>query len=197
MTSKVEICNLALANIEAEALISSLDAPYENEEARYSALYYDKQRQAVLRKHPWNFATLYVTLAEIGTAPPGWTYQYQYPTDCLNAVEIVKTARTDPKIEFDIISDGASGKYILTDREDAALKYTTDITDPNVFDEMFINALAWDLALHLAGPITGSDTKKQTAATMFRNMIAIAEAADSGEGTEDAVKDASWIEARL
>ncbi len=197
MASIVEICNQALGNIEAEALVNSLDTPYESEEARYCDLYYARTRNFVLRAHSWNFATTFLSLADLGSPPTGWSYRYQYPVGCIKALEIVKANRTDAKIDFEVAYDGASGRVILTDEEDASLKYTQLIADPNVYDDMFIEALSWALAFRLVGPITGSDTKKQQAVTLYENIISQAQAEDSDEGMDDVVEDASWIDARL
>jgi hypothetical protein len=197
MVSVVEICNQALGNIEATALVNSLDTPYESEEARYCDLYFERTRNAVMRDHPWNFLATTVALGNLGSPPTGWSFRYQYPTNCIRAVEIVRTNRTDPKIDFEVRHDGSAGRVILTDLQDAELKFTQLITDPNVYDDMFLDALSWALAFRLAGPVTGNDTKKQQALTVYQNLIDAAEAEDSAEGIEDTEVDASWIEARL
>lgn len=197
MTSKVEIANMALANIEAEALVESLDSPYESEEARYCDMYFEQTRKYLMRQHNWNFAITHQALASIGTAPAPWSYQYQFPTDCMKAIEIAKTVSTDAAKPFAVGWDGASGKYIWTDEQDATLKFVKDVTDPTVFDVMFVEALAWGLAFRISGPITGSQEKKQTALTVFRNLITEAQSEDAEEGEEDNVAAASWIEARL
>lgn len=150
-----------------------------------------------MRDHAWNFLSTTVTLADLGSPPTGWSYRYAYPTNCLRAIEIVRTNRTDSKIDFEVRYDGASGRVILTDESTAELKFTQLITDPNVYDDMFIDALSWALAFRLAGPLTGNDTKKQQALTVYQNLMNTAEAQDSGEGMEDTITDASWIEARL
>lgn len=194
MPSEVSICNQALSHIGAEAEIESLTET--SEEAKYCNIYYEHARDNLLREHPWNFAIKYQTLAQIGTAPTNWEYQYQYPSDCLNALEIVNTA-DDTVLEYEVISDGASGKYIITDVENAELRYTAKITDPNVFDVGFIEALTWALAYRIAEPITGNSDKKGEAMTIFQNTIKAVKATDSGEGKNDPDKDAPWIEARL
>jgi hypothetical protein len=194
MASEVSICNQALAHIGAEAEIESLTE--STEEAKYCNIYYAHARDHLLRSHAWNFATKYVTLAQIGTAPSGWTYQYQYPSDCLNALEIVNTNSEDI-LEFEVISDSASGKYIVTDVQDAELRYTSAITDPNVFDLGFIEVLTWAVAYRIAEPITGNTNKKGEALTIYQNTLKSTTATDSGEGRNDPALDATWIEARL
>lgn len=101
MTSAVDVCNNALANIGARASISSLteDSP----EARACNLQYLTVLGTLLRSAPWNFARKTITLSLLkalpGTPentttpttttwqtdypPPGWLYAYAYPNDCM------------------------------------------------------------------------------------------------------------------
>lgn len=101
MTSAVDVCNNALANIGARSSISSLteDSP----EARACNIQYMMVLGTLLRSAPWNFATKTITLSLLkalpGTPensttptttnwseaypPPGWLYTYAYPSDCM------------------------------------------------------------------------------------------------------------------
>jgi hypothetical protein len=194
MASEVQICNMALGHIGAAAEIQSLSEA--TEEAKYSNLYYNDIRDSVLRQHPWNFATTYVVLADLGSPPTGWDYRYRYPVDCHRALNIVKAAKTDPEIEFDVGSDGSSGRVILTDQATATLRYTAKVTDPNAFDALFIHALSWALAVHLAEPITSSQAKKKDAAAAYAGIMLTAKATDSNEGEVDGNSEADWIAAR-
>lgn len=194
MASEVSICNMALANIGAEALIATLTE--DTEEARFCNIFYETLRDATLRIHPWNFATQFQTLADLGTPPSGFDFRYAYPTNCMHAIEIVNTVNTD-RIEFEVANLSGGGKVILTDQDDAVLKFTEAITDTNTFDEIFIHTLAWNISMHIAEPLTGSSQKRQDAATIYGNILASARAIDSNEGKDDPDVQAEWITARL
>lgn len=193
MVSEVSICNQALAHIGAEALIESLSE--NTEEARFSNIYYASARDSLLRGHQWNFATRYVKLAKIGTAPTRWTYQYAYPADAMNAIEIVNTV-DKVKIDFEIINDGASGRYIVTEQDDAELRYTAAVTDPTVFDPGFVEILSWAIAYRIAEPLTGNSDKKGEALKIYQAMYASYAGRDADEGIEDPAADPSWLKAR-
>jgi hypothetical protein len=193
MVSEVSICNQALAHIGAEALIESLSE--NTEEARYCNIYYEPTRDSLLRSHAFNFATLYVALAKIGTAPTRWSYQYAYPADALTAIEIVNTADAT-KIDFEIIYDGASSRLLCTNQDDAELRYTTKVTDPTVFDPGFIEILSWGLAYRIAEPLTGSSDKKGEAIKIYQGIYSAYTGIDADEGIEDPTADPSWITAR-
>ena len=191
--SEVSICNQALAHIGAEALIVALSE--NTEEARFCNIYYASTRDSLLRAHEWNFATRYVSLAKIGTAPTRWSYQYAYPADALNAIEIVNTVDAT-KIDFEIINDGASARLIVTDQDDAELRYTSKTTDPTVFDPGFVEILSWAIAYRIAEPITGSSDKKGEAMKIYQAMYVAYAGRDADEGMEDPAANPSWIKAR-
>ena len=193
MVSEVSICNQALSHIGAEALIESLSE--NTEEARYCNIYYASTRDSLLRAHEWNWATRYVTLAKIGTAPTRWEYQYAYPADAVNAIEIVNTVDSD-KIDFEIINDGGSGRYICTDQDDAELRYTSKVTDPTVFDAGFVEILTWAIAYRIAEPLTGSTDKKGEAMQIYQGMYKAYASRDADEGMEDPAANPSWLKAR-
>lgn len=98
--SDVDVCNRALALAGARATITSL-ADGSND-ANNCNMIFAKTRDQVLGMAPWNFArkTAYLNLLKTqpGTPesytqnanqwapifpPPGWLYEYAYPSDCL------------------------------------------------------------------------------------------------------------------
>ena len=87
MSSEVEICNLSLSHIGTRSTISALNE--NSNEARQCNIHYAPARNFVLRKHPWGFAEKTLALAVLSDPPPNWLYKYQYPTDCVTAIELV------------------------------------------------------------------------------------------------------------
>lgn len=87
MTSIIDICNRALSEIGTQSTIASLDE--ESNEAIQCKLWYDNQRQGLLRSAPWGFARRQVVLSQTGdlypddTSPYPWLWKYTYPADCL------------------------------------------------------------------------------------------------------------------
>src|SRR5215475_7420763 len=93
--SNVDIVNMALIRL-GQATIDAFDQ--ENDTARAASVLYFRNRDALLRKIPWNFARKWVSLAQLNTAPVGldiitpsdrgtgqvnFGYAYQLPNDCL------------------------------------------------------------------------------------------------------------------
>ena len=80
MTSKVQICNLALAHIGQKSVASLDEASVP---ATYLNLYYDAARDAALRDYNWNFATKTIALADLGTPDrDDYDYMYAFPSAC-------------------------------------------------------------------------------------------------------------------
>lgn len=189
MTTDIDICNMALSHIGARSAIS--DFQEASVEAQQCRLLYAPARDAVLREHPWNFATRRQALAEMNRDAVGWGYGYALPTDCLVARSLVTDRPDLPPIPFEVLGDA-----LYTDQEQAVLTYTSRVIEVRLFDPMFVVALSWRLALDLVPSITGSKTIQQTIQRIYRNEIAAAQAADSAEGAADRVHAVDWIRAR-
>lgn len=198
MSSEVSICNMGLGHIGTKTTISSLDE--NTNEARQCKIFYADARDAVLRAHPWKFAQKRVALALLSGNPLDWSYKYQYPTDCVMALEIHDAvfSRTagDPYPFTPAVADDLNSKVILTDKEDAYLKYTARVTNPTLFDTLFVQTLGWYMAFLLAKPLTGKDKIEANALTGYRISISEAQTLDRQEGEPDRQRDAEHILAR-
>lgn len=213
--SVVDICNMALARIGFSETIASLDE--RSKAAQTCTLFYEAARDYVLRDFPWNFATRAVQLAEVTDATfPGWQVVYRYPTDCLDARQVVTEAGTrlplsywvstdpqrphlsrwlPPRIPFEVSSDEA-GRLILTDLEEAYLVYTARIEDPNLFDSMFVSALAWHLAVELVMPLAVDERRAARAERNYTIVLSQAQAMNMNEAQADAPPESPSITAR-
>jgi hypothetical protein len=193
-TSKVGICNMALAHI-GQTSISSIDEASEG--AIQCKLHYDNALDCALREHAWNFATRRVVLAVSPVEPPDeWEYAYNVPSDMVKAREIV-VASGVPAAPFAIEAvPSGSGLVLYTNIETAELKYTARITETTFFDPLFIRAFSWALAADIVMPITRDLKIFQMATNMFVNLSGQAKAADANEGQAEEPPDASWIEVR-
>lgn len=195
MASEVDICNLALSHIGASATISSLTE--QSEEAFHCNLLYADTRDAVLRAHPWGFATRHLALSDVGTPPGNWSYRYAYPNNCLYAREILQTTTGGDPIKFEIaLGDAYNARVILTDQDDATLIYTYKVTNTLVFDSLFINALAWKIASEICMPLTRDQDRLKAAYQMYQGAIAEAQVFNANESHGDLNRDAEWISGR-
>lgn len=155
--SAIAICNMALGHLGARP-ITSIDE--ESQEARYCKIFWDNNRDELLRSYPWNFADAKVLGGSV-TVPTVdddlWDYAYTYPT---NAVQIRRITEdgSDAAMDFKVILEqqttGELRRLIMTNAETAAIHYTMSVENPSLWDATFITAVSYLLASKIAVPIT-------------------------------------------
>lgn len=187
MASAVDIANLALSHIGADAIVTSLSPTDGSVESGHCARFLPIARQASLATHHWNFAKKRVVLAELTNNSDAWAYKYQLPADCLRARKVLALDDTDmPERNgalFELEAD-----TLFTNQPQATLVYTRDITDTTKYPADFVSALAVVLAGYLAGPLVkGVDGMRIGNTLMNQGMDAMRQAAamDSRAGRED------------
>jgi hypothetical protein len=184
MSGATEIANRALQCLGDTPI---LDIGDNNERARIMRRAYDPVRKAELRKHIWNFARKRAVLAPEATGPIfGFKYSYATPPDCLRILP-PQDAR-DWTVE---------GRKILTDCGPALnLPYIADITDPNMMDEIFVEAFAKKLAMETAEKITQSTSKRELAQQEYREAIAEGRRTGAFEQIPQEFPEDDWLLAR-
>lgn len=200
MASVVEICNRALSNIGNSRSINSLNEA--SKEAGECSLHFDACRDSVLADFDWNFATKRVALADTGAPPPDWKFAYQYPTDCVRITEIMVPGVRNPtaaqRISYEVGADAnGTGKLIYTDQEDAWLKYVGRVTDVNMYDAIFSEALAWRLAAAINMALTGNADLGNNALNMYGRVILSAGSHSLNESQEPVMPESEFTSARL
>jgi len=155
--------------------------------ARESNLAYAIVRDSELAKREWTFSLARVQLAP-DTATPAFDYSYQFtlPGDCLR-----------PLKERDTVSWYVEGRKLLTNDGDTLnLRYIARVTDPNLFDPTFTEAMSTRLALELCEAITQSNTKKRMLEDRYVNDIFEARRANAFTKLADNPPESSWISGR-
>lgn len=186
MASAVDIANIALSHIGADAVVTSLSPPDGSVEAGHCARFLPIARQAALAGHDWSFARKRVALAEVTNDSEEWLYRYQVPSDCLRARQVLQPVDPDGR-ERGAARYTQAGDKLYTDQADAVLLYTTDVTDTTKYTPEFVTALGMILAGYVAGPLikgregmTVGEGWAQRGTAMLRQA-----AADDSNGTKD------------
>ena len=202
MASEVEICNMALSNIRAGS-INSLD---ENSiEAQQCKLKYPFLRDMLLRDVPWNFAHKTQALAVLTDDLFNWAYSYQYPSDCLyinklvlnyeefsdtsdsvvrtRHIEDIYSPDLDRQVKYEVQNvDG--NRVIAANEPELRISYRKKVTDPNLFDTLFIQTFIYLLASELAVPVVGAEVGRKLkgdAFQIYRSYLAEATAINLNE----------------
>lgn len=199
MPSKVQICNFALSEVTG-TLINTLSKPYESKEAKVCDLFYDTVRKQVLRDFNWNFALSTYDLARLDTTNQlGYEYTYALPNDQLKVIEIINKYSED-KIVYELAHDNKyNQKVLVTDSDEALIRYVKNIEITELFDDTFVNAFYYRLASVIAKPLVGVNTGSQIQGNLFQlYQIALdqAKAIDAGEPTYEPDTTNIYVDAR-
>ncbi len=184
ITSKTDICNLALDLLSA-GTVRDIENPTDPTE-EIMARWYDQSRRKVLREHPWNFATKRAALSASETPPPfGYSAQYPVPADF---VRLLLINYTDNEMDTPAPSTlyKLEGRNILTgsgiaDGGVLNIKYVYDFETVSQFDPMFIDLLAYEIAVSVAYKISQSNTNIERIAQLHKTRAAMAKAIDGQE----------------
>ena len=188
-TSNVSICNLALQKLGATRIVA-LDEASKN--ARECNACFEHLRDAELRTNKWKFTLSRTTLAPSAVTPDFYyTYGFPLPADCLRPLFPARLG-LDWKVEN---HDGVPS-LMTNDGDSIELRYIKKITDPTLFDPLFVEALACRIALHLCEALTQSNSKKDAAERAYLYSIREARRMNAIEiGTARQPVD-EWLAAR-
>lgn len=187
-TSRTEIANRALDAIGADTIgsINDLTKPAQLCNRLFSPL-----RDSLLRRHPWNFASVRAVLPALATGPAwGFANSFQLPADYIRIVRVNVSDPTTPyKVENGTIATNAGAPL--------GILYVQRIDDPGQFDALFTDALVLALAHDLAKPISNDTTLRAQLGQDLEKALRDARSADSAEGTPDPLWSDTLINARL
>lgn len=174
--TETTVCNQALSKLGARRIIE-LDE--ESPEARACRLHYVETRDEVLRHHRWNFSIRRAELPQLSEPPLyGWAFQYQLPVDCLRVLEVNGWEIGQRPSSWEV-----EGRKLLANEEPVKIRYVSQVTDCNLFDAIFVEALALKLAAKLALPINGSSEMAEQFLTEYIKITgSLARRTDAFEG---------------
>lgn len=195
MATIAGICNSGLSKIGNNRIISLVDG---SPAANKCAEQYDKMREELLRSHDWNFAATRVKLAQLSTAPIfGYEYAYSLPSDWLRTITVHPADNRWVVItDYATESTAADGKVLMSDEPDVYLRYVRDITDPNLMDPAFREALAWRMAMELAIPMAKSSALRDRMEVGFDDALVIAKSIDGQDDPQQTLPEGDWVTCR-
>jgi hypothetical protein len=172
MATPTDICNMA---------ISRLGQPKINDIAENSAAaiacrdHFEPVRDALLRGHPWNFATTRADLAEGDTPAYGWSRSFILPDDFLrlNTVNGVEASRCEADYSLTF-------RTIYSNADTLQVTYVKRIEDTTLFDPLFIEAFVLKLAAAIA-PSIADPTEKGAMEGLAASRLRDAAFADASE----------------
>lgn len=195
--SQAAICNIALGHLGINRLITDLESERTSRaQAQACITHYDLALEVTLKAHRWPFAQRIATLATLsGYDGDVWTYAYRAPSDYLKA-HTINRIDADPQGERFEIGGDASGAVVHTNAADAVIDYTARVAQPGLYPADFVEALAYQLAIRVAQPLSAEEGLRQAARDGYRRAIseAMTTAANEGQGQEP--PDCGFLTAR-
>ena len=170
MASVIDLCNKALDKLGQGAITSLGTTPSPR---GFVTALGPLFRDQVLRDHPWNFAVKRAVLASSETAPRvGLFRSIPAPADCLRLIEVRDLSTGEYQVEDGHIHANATVLYI---------RYIKRVTDPNVYDSLFVDTAATRLAAEMCEAFTQSTQKKQALFEEYSDSITRAKRVDAQE----------------
>lgn len=208
--SQVDVCNLALSRMGGHSISQITSLGEASTEARQCAIKFPSVLRSALRSYPWRFATKEIALARLGEGSiesifkNNILYQtlqyYQYPEECLQILAINPVY--GKKGNFHAVSydytveqlpDGT--KVIVSSCPKAILTCTCYTADPGIWDSLFTDAFAWQLASELCLSLGGSAQMVQSLQEMADRAFEKVKSLDCKEGAI-ASRISYYLEAR-
>jgi hypothetical protein len=144
---------MALGRIGANRINDLNDDTETSQEAILCRLFYAQTRDALQRSNLWRFARARETLSP-NTVSPDFEYSYAYdlPSDFLRMISIFED--NDDGANISRYTYSLEGKQLLSDEDSMEIRYIRQVTDPTVFDPLFVEVLVLQLALKLVMPLS-------------------------------------------
>lgn len=163
LVTTTDIANQALASIGANARVTSISPPDTGSvEAEQCSRFINECVETLMELHDWSFATRRAALVEAGdTDNDVYQFRYVIPANMCRVISLLPDGATHDTTESgrrmaqEVVQEqDADGVLrIYSDVEDAVLRYTVWVTDPNKWPPLFRQALVALLASKLAGAL--------------------------------------------
>ncbi len=186
MAASIDIINAALSKLGEVAILAVTDP---SPAGRLANRTYGDIRDALLREFSWNFAVKRASLAADATAPDwGYLRKFNLPTGCLRLIEVNNAGDEDWRNE---------GRAVVTDMTaPLEILYVAEVSVDEM-DATFREALAARLAMEWAEPLSQTTTVVNAMATLYRNKLQVARAADGQEDRIRTIDAPDFIDARF
>lgn len=208
--SQVDVCNLALSRIGGHSISQITSLGEASTEAKQCAVKFPYVLASALRAYPWHFATKEIGLALLGGGAAEHfgendifyrnLYYYQYPEECMRILALNpavgrKGSCFAPAYDYTVerVSDGT--KAIVTSCPRAVLTCTAYSEDPSIWDSLFTDAFAWQLAGELCLSFGGAFDTVRALQEIAGRAFEKAKSQDCGEEAAGIYRS-NYLEAR-
>ena len=190
ISSKIEICNLALSRIGQNSISSLKDT--SSVQAQFCNMIFEQAKSALLSQYNWTFAIVADKLNQIDNSEDTfkeYDYKYALPEGFLRLVclyndtndIIIQTPHTKPIFVLE-------GGFVFSDYPNCKLKYIKDIDNISIFSPLFIDCLVLDLAIRLTKLFNDSSTYLQQLQVEYITQLEKAKQSDCKQTTLSSIQ---------
>lgn len=188
MATQLQIWNMGLEALGQRPIAEDEDS----DRARKIKAPYEEALRVTLRAYNWSFACPVISLEESDYISPyvEYPYAYKYPENCKKIIKIfAKGQPTDAEaLKFNrrklLLSDD-NKRIIVANVPKALCEYSIDLNEvenkEELFDDMFCEAFAYQLAYKAAISITGDSAKRDDMLALYTQSIESAAAVNENE----------------
>ena len=153
----VSICSQALLLLGSTSISSFSDGTAP---ASIAQVIYPKVKAQTLGMYPWSFSLTKTQLAQSASTPLSfWQYGYSLPSDMVNGVPrkvFVSNNTNAPNLtDYEI-----QGAELLSQEQTIFIDYQRDVNEQSM-PAYFVQLLIYQVAWHLAEPVTDQTTKSE------------------------------------
>lgn len=193
MTTKSEICNMALSRLGDKSTVNDIDNPTTQAEKAF-LLWYDTTRRSALERMMPSFARVREVWAKSNFTPAfGYAYAYDYRQDCVRVLGIGNLDEPDNDYVVE-------GNYIFTNSDypdGLPVRYVKDVEDATYWSSMFVELFTLMLAYNVAPMLTESTSRLQYLHQTIPQKVAEVIAIGSQENKPFIIKRSRLKNARL
>lgn len=172
--TKTELCNRALAVLGHDRTIDDFDTD-QSTEAERCRKFYPSAKMDCLAEHNWDFAAVERDYGAMASDPFGWV---RLPLPA-GAVRICAVTDDEGRP-----LETRRNRFTMHVRNYGAIvriRYISDDVDESEFTHKFAEAVVYQLAALLAGPMFGSDQKTQNFMSLAHQKLSDAVTKDTDE----------------
>lgn len=161
--TKLEIWNRALAALGHDRAVAGLDSGMT--EAVRCRTFYDAAKKDCLAEHDWDFAAVEQTFGAMPADENGWA-TLQKPADALRIVSAKDADGRPMQMRRD-----RNFLKVRTGGAPVTLRWISEEVEEEEFPHKFAEAVAYQLAALIAGPMFGSDQKTSNYMNLARQKL--------------------------
>lgn len=190
MTSKVQICNMALNTLGANPITALTD---NTEEGKLCNTFFDTLADRAMMQGSWTSTIVRTSLAQTTNTPSfGYANEFQLPVDpkCLKVLNVNECVAGDKDFKIE-------GDKLLSDDDTISIRYIARLTDTEDWDPLLVEAMEALLISYLAKPLTAaSEDKVRALREGYFQLVNRNLALDGQQGSKDTIVSNSLIDVR-